>query len=61
MFSACRDYQLAVDGFDYERRLSVGGMTPALIDTLHTIDIMLLYLNCSKICVNIKKLRIGNK
>ncbi len=34
MFSACRDYQLAVDGFDYERRMSVGGMTPALIDTL---------------------------
>uniref|UniRef100_A0A6C0C4H9 Peptidase C14 caspase domain-containing protein n=1 Tax=viral metagenome TaxID=1070528 RepID=A0A6C0C4H9_9ZZZZ len=34
MFSACRDNQLAVDGYDNERRMSVGGMTPALIDTL---------------------------
>jgi metacaspase-1 len=34
MFSSCRDNQLAVDTWDKERKMSTGGMTPGLIDTL---------------------------
>jgi len=34
MLSSCRDYQLAVDGWDEERRISIGGMTSALLDCL---------------------------
>ena len=34
MFSSCRDNQKAVDTWDKERRMSTGGMTPGLLDTL---------------------------
>lgn len=34
MLSSCRDYQLAIDGWDKERRISLGGMVMALLDTL---------------------------
>lgn len=34
MFSACRDSQLAIDTWDDEKRMSTGGMTPCLIDSL---------------------------
>jgi hypothetical protein len=34
MLSSCRDYQLSIDGWDKERRISLGGMTTALLDCL---------------------------
>jgi len=34
MFSSCRDNQKAVDTWDKERKMSTGGMTPGLIDSL---------------------------
>ena len=34
MFSSCRDYQLAVDGWSDNARLSYGAMTEALVECL---------------------------